>query len=143
MIKYFFVSGCLLKEDSSSSSRKETTKDIDQACETAEAGVCGLRNLGNTCYMNSGLQCVMATPTILQFFLNFSAATLSHSAAAGSKENDNNALKKSNVSNIKLTKSFSSLAKKIYSGRYNVIRPVVFKDTLSSSHSQFKVGIKY
>ena len=90
--------------------------------------------------MNSGLQCVLATPTILQFFLNF-PATLPippSLASASSKDNDPAAMKKNNLGSMGLTKSFRSLAKKIYSGRYNFIKPVAFKDTLSSSHSQFK-----
>ena len=36
--------------------------------ETAVAGLCGFANFANTCYMNSGLQCLLATPTVVKYF---------------------------------------------------------------------------
>jgi len=32
-------------------------------------GVCGLSNLGNTCFMNSGLQCLSNTSALTKYFL--------------------------------------------------------------------------
>ena len=49
---------------------EEEAEVADEASADAESGTCGLRNLGNTCFMNSGLQCVLATPSLTEYFVN-------------------------------------------------------------------------
>lgn len=37
--------------------------------DNSRRGIVGLAQLGNTCYMNSGLQCLAATPEFTKYFL--------------------------------------------------------------------------
>ncbi|KAK2581563.1 hypothetical protein KPH14_005214 [Odynerus spinipes] len=84
------------------------------------AGVCGLRNLGNTCFMAAGLQCLTATPPVLHHFLNLEEK--------GEKLPPPGSL----------MAHFSGLLCKMWSGKYSVLKPTEFKQTLGVYHSQFK-----
>ncbi|XP_071950518.1 uncharacterized protein [Antedon mediterranea] len=93
----------------------EDSYDCDTRDPNSKKGVCGLRNIGNTCFMNTGLQCLMNISHLCKFILEhdeFQEATLA--------------------------RKFSDLMKKIWSGEFSVLKPLMFKNALSDMHSQFR-----
>jgi len=77
-------------------------------------GTTGLKNLGNTCYMNSILQCMSGTIPLSRYFLDGSYR---------SHINRDNPLGSRGV----LAEAFATLIRHLWSGEYNFVSPVTFK----------------
>jgi len=120
------MTGMLFSEGST------TVESGDITSELAMPGVCGMRNLGNTCYMNSGLQCLLASPTVTEYFLHFSPEIIKADQGDIKEEES-----KSNTC-LRLSRNFANLVQQVYIGRFTVIQPDQFKETLAESHDQFK-----
>uniref|UniRef100_A0A8C9A527 Ubiquitin carboxyl-terminal hydrolase n=1 Tax=Prolemur simus TaxID=1328070 RepID=A0A8C9A527_PROSS len=89
-----------------------------------QPGICGLTNLGNTCFMNSALQCLSNVPQLTEYFLN------------------NRYLEELNFRNPlgmkgEIAEAYADLVKQAWSGHHRSIVPHVFKTKVGHFASQF------
>lgn len=87
-------------------------------------GAAGLANLGNTCFMNSALQCLSNTTELCEFFL---------SGRFESDVNEDNPIGMEGC----LARAYGSLMADLWADKYSSVAPVDFKKTLGKWAPQF------
>ncbi|XP_056131166.1 ubiquitin carboxyl-terminal hydrolase 11 [Lampris incognitus] len=96
----------------------------DQDSYRGQPGVCGLTNLGNTCFMNSALQCLSNTPPLTEYILRSAYLDeLNFTNPLGMKG--------------EIAEAYADVVKQMWSGRHYSVVPRIFKTKVGHFASQF------
>jgi len=118
------------KRSNSNAESNNAAESNTKACALPGFGSCGLTNLGNTCYMNSAVQCLAYIPLLRAYLLS------AQYKATGDLNKDNAPF----GTNGQLLLEFAELFKNMWSTRLAEKSPNRFKTQLGKFNGQF-VGV--
>ncbi|KAI9252990.1 hypothetical protein BDA99DRAFT_520573 [Phascolomyces articulosus] len=108
----------------SSSSNMDFSSWMNKKSKKYAKGVCGLTNLGNTCFMNSALQCMSNTPQLSKYFLS--------GKYKDELNRDNPLGMKGEVAEV-----YGEVIEQLWSGTESSLAPRHFKSTISRFNPTF------
>ncbi|CAE7604320.1 UBP11 [Symbiodinium natans] len=105
-----------------SSSYQNSSADVPMVGEAIQRGAVGLQNLGNTCFMNSSIQCLSNIPKLREYFLELDKERLNRTA---------------HKTQGKLAEAFADLLKMMWGEGTSKVAPRNFKYQVGQFAEQF------